>query len=249
MEEVSAMKARIKWTKTGVLKFIGHLDVQRYFHKAIMRAGLPVSFSKGMSPHQITSFAAPLGIGMTSEAEYVDINFDWCYSSQEMIDRLNAVMNEGIKILEFKQIDEKEKNCMAVTKAADYLVTFRKGYYFTEAFLKRTEPFRFQEQITIMKKTKRSEKEVDISPMILDIHEDFREEGIFMKLVTGSAENLKPQLVMEAFCRYLGYEYNPAGFQYHRLETYLEKDGKLMPLGSVGWDLEKGIECQQEDTE
>ena len=53
------MKARIKWTKTGVLKFIGHLDVQRYFQKAIMRAGLPVSFTQGMSPHQMLSFAAP----------------------------------------------------------------------------------------------------------------------------------------------------------------------------------------------
>ncbi|MDD7113880.1 MAG: TIGR03936 family radical SAM-associated protein [Lachnospiraceae bacterium] len=233
------MKARIKWTKTGVLKFIGHLDVQRYFHKAMMRAQLPVSFSKGMSPHQIMSFAAPLGIGMTSEGEYVDITFDWCYSSEEMLSRMNAVMNEGIEVLEFKQIDEKEKNCMAVTAAADYLVTFRQGYYYTDAFLKRTEPFYFQEQIPIVKKTKRSEKKVDIGPMILDIHEEG--EAIFMKLVTGSAENLKPQLVMEAFCNYLGYDYNPHGFQYHRLETYLKKDGELLPLGAVGHDVTKEI--------
>ncbi len=239
------MKARIKWTKTGVLKFIGHLDVQRYFHKAMMRAQLPVSFSKGMSPHQIMSFAAPLGIGMTSEGEYVDITFDWCYSSEEMLSRMNAVMNEGIEVLEFKQIDEKEKNCMAVTAAADYLVTFRQGYYYTDAFLKRTEPFYFQEQIPIVKKTKRSEKEVDIGPMILDIHEEG--EAIFMKLVTGSAENLKPQLVMEAFCNYLGYDYNPHGFQYHRLETYLKKDGELLPLGAVGHDVAEMIRPETDE--
>ena len=58
-----------------------------------------------------------------------------------------------------------------------------------------------------------------------------------MKLVTGSAENLKPQLVMEAFCKYLGYDYDPMGFQYHRLETYLKKDGELQPLGAVGWEI------------
>ena len=226
------MKARIKWSKTGVLRFIGHLDVQRYFHKAMMRAQLPVSFSKGMSPHQMMSFAAPLGIGMTSEGEYVDVMFDETLPGKEMIARLNAVMNEGIQILDLKEIDEKEKNCMAVTAAADYLVTFRKGYYYTEAFLKRTEPFYFQETIPILKKTKRSEKEVDISPLILEIRE--QGEGIFMKLVTGSSDNLKPQLVMEAFCNYLGYDYNPMGFQYHRLETYLEQDGKLLPVGAVG---------------
>ena len=100
------MKVRVKWTKTGVLKFIGHLDVQRYFQKALMRAELPVSFSKGMSPHQIMSFAAPLGLGMTSEGEYADISFDWTYSSEEMLSRINAVMNEGISVLEFKEIDE-----------------------------------------------------------------------------------------------------------------------------------------------
>ena len=229
------MKARIKWSKTGILKFIGHLDVQRYFHKAMLRAGLPISFSQGMSPHQIMSFAAPLGIGMTSEGEYVDATFDWSYSSQVMMDRLNEVMNEGISILEFKQIDEKEKNCMAVTAAADYLVTFRGGHYYEDAFLKRCEPFYFQEEIPILKKTKRSEKVVDISPMILEIHE--QGGGIFMKLVTGSAQNLKPHTVMEAFCNYLGYDYDPLGFKYHRLETYLEKDGKLQPLGSVGWEI------------
>ena len=241
------MKIRVKWTKTGVLRFIGHLDVQRYFQKALMRAELPVSFSKGMSPHQIMSFAAPLGLGMTSEGEYADISFEWSDSSEKMLDRLNAQMNEGISVLEWKEIDEKEKNCMAVTAAADYLVTFREGYYYKDAFLKRTEPFFFQESIPIVKKTKRSEKEVDIAPMILDIHEQVgspalpgREEkkpGIFMKLVTGSAENLKPQLVMEAFCHYLGYDYNPSGFQYHRLETYLKKEGELLPLGSVGWEI------------
>ena len=229
------MKVRVKWTKTGVLKFIGHLDVQRYFQKALMRAELPVSFSKGMSPHQIMSFAAPLGLGMTSEGEYADISFDWSYSSEEMLKRINAVMNEGISVLEFKEIDEKEKNCMAVTEAADYLVTFREGYYYKDAFLKRTQPFYLQEKIPVIKKTKRSEKEVDIAPLIPGL--PLKQEGIFMKLVTGSAENLKPQLVMEAFCKYLGYDYDPMGFQYHRLETYLKKDGELQPLGSVGWDI------------
>ena len=52
----------------------------------------------------------------------------------------------------FKEIDEKEKNCMAVTAAADYLVTFREGYYYKDAFLKRTQPFSMQEKISIIKK-------------------------------------------------------------------------------------------------
>ena len=60
------MKVRIKFSKQGPVKFVGHLDTMRYFQKAIRRAGLPVAFSGGYSPHMIMSFAAPLGVGTTS---------------------------------------------------------------------------------------------------------------------------------------------------------------------------------------
>ena len=57
------MKVRIKFSKEGPVKFVGHLDTMRYFQKAIRRANLPVAFSGGYSPHMIMSFAAPLGVG------------------------------------------------------------------------------------------------------------------------------------------------------------------------------------------
>ena len=66
MEEVSAMKIRIKFAKTGVMKFVGHLDVMRYFQKAIRRAELPMDNSDGFSPHMLLSFASPLGVGISS---------------------------------------------------------------------------------------------------------------------------------------------------------------------------------------
>ena len=65
------MKIRIKFRKYGTMKFIGHLDVMRYFQKAIRRADVDVCYSGGFSPHQIMSFAAPLGVGITSRGEYV----------------------------------------------------------------------------------------------------------------------------------------------------------------------------------
>ena len=55
------MKVRIKFSKEGPMKFVGHLDTMRYFQKAIRRANLPVAFSGGYSPHMIMSFAQPLG--------------------------------------------------------------------------------------------------------------------------------------------------------------------------------------------
>ena len=64
------MKIRIKFRKWGAMKFIGHLDMMRYFQKAVRRANIDICYSEGYSPHQIMSFAAPLGVGITSDGEY-----------------------------------------------------------------------------------------------------------------------------------------------------------------------------------
>ena len=81
------MKIRIKFRKTGIMKFIGHLDVMRYFQKAIRRADVEICYSGGFSPHQIMSFAAPLGVGITSNGEYVDIEVHSTGTTAEMLER------------------------------------------------------------------------------------------------------------------------------------------------------------------
>ena len=67
------MKIRVKFSKHGAMKFIGHLDILRYFQKAIRRAEIPIVFTEGFSPHMVMSFASPLGVGIESEGEYMDI--------------------------------------------------------------------------------------------------------------------------------------------------------------------------------
>ena len=90
----------MKFSKYGPVKFIGHLDIMRYFQKAIRRANIPIAFSGGFSPHMIMSFAAPLGVGVTSAGEYFDMELtDDSLSSKEMEDRLNATMAEGMKVI------------------------------------------------------------------------------------------------------------------------------------------------------
>ena len=84
------MKLRIKFSKHGVLKFIGHLDVMRYFQKAIRRAEIDIAYSTGFSPHQIMSFAAPLGIGLESNGEYMDIEVNSLTTSTQILETLNS---------------------------------------------------------------------------------------------------------------------------------------------------------------
>ena len=78
------MKVRIKFSKEGPVKFVGHLDTMRYFQKAIRRANLPVAFSGGYSPHMIMSFAAPLGVGTESTSI-------WSWQRQFLLQRSQDV--------------------------------------------------------------------------------------------------------------------------------------------------------------
>ena len=80
------------------MKFIGHLDVMRYFQKAIRRSGIDVSYSQGFNPHQLISFAAPLGVGLTSAGEYMDMQVETSFSSAEAMKRLNDNIIDAICI-------------------------------------------------------------------------------------------------------------------------------------------------------
>ena len=122
------MKVRIRFKKEGVMKYIGHLDVMRYFQKLLRRSDIPVAYSQGLSPHQIMSFAMPLSTGLESDGEYVDIEITERMTSKEAIERMNSNNVEGIRILSFKELPTGAKNAMASISAADYEVSFREGY-------------------------------------------------------------------------------------------------------------------------
>lgn len=112
------MKIRIKFAKYGAMKFIGHLDTMRFFQKAIRRADIDVKYSEGFSPHQIMSFAAPLGVGIESYGEYMDIEVLSITSAEKIKQALSQVMVEGVEILDVSVLPDQAKNAMASVAAA-----------------------------------------------------------------------------------------------------------------------------------
>lgn len=83
---------RIRFAKYGVIKFIGHLDIMRYFQKAVRRSGLLIEYSQGYSPHQLMVFASPLGVGITSDGEYMDISVE--NDAAEITEAVKAVKGD-----------------------------------------------------------------------------------------------------------------------------------------------------------
>ena len=214
------MKIRIKFTKTGAIRYIGHLDVMRYFQKLNRRANIDVKYSAGFSPHQIMSFAAPLGVGLESLGEYVDIEVNSTMSSKDSIAALNEASVEGITVTGYVKLEDTAANAMSLVAAADYRVTIKDSYLPQVDDIKSSfEEFLAQKNIIVEKATKKSVREVDLRPLIYDAYVD--ENGdFFMKLSTGSVENLKPELVMEAFYKFLGCEMSEFALKICRLEVY-----------------------------
>ncbi|HAB61607.1 MAG TPA: Fe-S oxidoreductase [Lachnospiraceae bacterium] len=267
------MKARVKFSKTGNLKFIGHLDVMRYFQKAFRRAEIDIEYSKGYSPHMLLSFAAPLGVGLTSDGEYLDMQLLSTLSEEEMVAKMNEAMVSDIRVVDFKLLPDTSKNSMSIVAGADYKISLKDGYAFEavtdedghvletsltiENFKEHFEAFIAKEQIVILKKSKKSENEVDIKPFIYQVAFDaktFSELGgafcensvsesyendcvCYMQLATGSVNNLKPELVIQAFCQEENVVYNLFAYQVHRMEVYAdlgtEEERKLVPLNDV----------------
>lgn len=230
------MKVRIKYAKTGPLKFIGHLDIMRYYQKAIRRANLDVTYSNGFSPHQQITFAAPLALGVTSQGEYFDAEMNSVTTSREMVAQLNTAMAEGMEILDIVLLPETAKTAMAIVAGSDYLIEFNEDVAYAQTLKNAILDFSNQPEINIIKTTKKSEKEVNIKHMIYEI--SLREEGIYMFLATGSVENLKPELVMEALYEYAKIPYFKYDYLVHRLETYMKNDeGKLVSLLEAGTEI------------
>lgn len=236
------MKLRIKFAKQGAMRFVGHLDIMRYFQKVMRRANVNICYSEGYSPHQIMSFASPLGVGMTSRAEYVDIEVTDAPSSAAMLRQINDEMVEGMEALSCRKLPDHAAGAMSIVAAADYVLTFREAYEPKDwnDFAEDLQKFVTRDQILVMKKTKKGEKETDIRPMIYELSVGSHE--IWMRVAAGSAANLKPELVIRGFYESRGETMAQFALMTERREIYadLGKEGQreLCPLNDLGEDIE-----------
>lgn len=97
------MKLEVKFCKKGILKYISHLDIVRLFQRAVRRAGLPVTISKGFTPHYKIGFSNALKLGMESEGESAVFTMDAWMDPEEFKRRMNEKLPEGIKVIECKK--------------------------------------------------------------------------------------------------------------------------------------------------
>ncbi len=229
------MKLRIKFSKKGPLRFIGHLDIMRYFQKAIRRSDIDIAYSTGFSPHQIMSFAAPLGVGVESEGEYFDIEANSVTTAADMIARLNAEMAEGMIITGIRILPDDAKNAMASVKAASYRLNWKDGYAPDYNLTEAVAQFHASTEVLYTKKTAKSVIERNLKDAVYEL-KALDDRTIYMLVDASSAGNVKPGAVIECLAGFYGKEYDVNSVQVTREDTFTDAqdDEGFISLGEVG---------------
>lgn len=93
-------KIRVRFSKTGSLKFISHLDLNRTIQSAFRRSMLPIWYTQGFNPHPKTVFSLPLSVGTASLCEFMDFRMTEEVPYEEIICRLNASFPEELRVLD-----------------------------------------------------------------------------------------------------------------------------------------------------
>lgn len=230
-EKKIRFKYRIKYSKGPEVRFVSHLDLMRLFQRAVRRAGLPIGYSHGFNPHQLMSFGNPLSLGMTSTAEYCDMEFDREEDTNEIVRRLRAVMNDGIEIISAARLSQTALTAMADLCACEYEAYLDDGVR-PETVKENIGGFLNQKEIVVMKKTKSFFKETDIRPDIFNIKDISDESGakLSLLLAAGSTRSLRADLTVQTFYDYIGADYNKYKIKFIRTEMYRLLDGRFVPL-------------------
>lgn len=225
------MTYRFKFSKGEEIKFIGHLDIVQAFQRSLKRADLPIAYSNGFNPHQQIDFASPLSLGYVSEGEYGDLKLTQDIEPKEVMERLNAVLPDGMVLKELIRRRDGVKNTMASVSAGRYRAYFDSRIT-PKMVEENLEKYFAMEEILVMKKTKNNFKETDIKPDIFKlINASEGEQAIIeMVIAAGSTRNLKPESVAEGFYNFVGVEYNKFKIGFKRMDIYMVVDEELVPL-------------------
>lgn len=226
------IKVRIKFSKHGALKFIGHLDIMRYFQKVFRRSGIDIAYTGGFSPHQVMSFAAPLGVGLESDGEYMDVELNSMESTDDIKQRMNEQMAEGMEVLSVVVLPEKSGSAMAAVAAAGYYISFRDGFEPPQGWRSAIEAFLSEEHIMVEKQTKKSVLEIDLKPAIYDFRLSSYQmkDCLYLMVNASSAGNIKPAMVMEALCGRLNLPFDGSQMVITREDTYLNRGTEEKPV-------------------
>lgn len=191
---------RIRYSKTGLIRFTSHLDTMRIFSRAFYRSGLPIYFTEGFNPHPYITLGLPLSLGFESLCDICDFRLTEERSPEEILAKLQPVLPDGIHLMEAYTDPQPVKRI----SAARYR-TVAEGA-FTAETLETARRFFQQDSLVTTKKSKKGDRELDVRPMIKDLSLSLEGTSLVLDslLAAGSTDNLNPELLLKLLRDHFG---------------------------------------------
>lgn len=222
-------RIRVRMQKLGRYSFLSHLDTVRTLERAIRRTGLRLAYSEGFHPHPKISFGAPLAVGITSSAELADIEFDGTVRPEEVVDRLNAQLPEGLRIDKAVSIDSRAPSLMSEIAAARYVISITHGSLGQQELHGAIKRLLDRSELLLEKRRDGDAKQVNVRPLIIAMTATYGEpQQIDVLLRTGSRGNLRPDSLVAVMREHGVLSPDATGVRVHRAELLIERDGRLV---------------------
>ena len=205
-------KLRIVFEKGEGIRFIGHLDILRTFIRGLKRANMPVKYSEGFNPHAVMTFALPMGVGVTSECEIMDVTFAKNVPADEVIEAINTNMQAGsIRVISAEYTDKP----MPEIEKAEYVIDILNEGKLNIDDVKNAL---LEKEIIVDKKSKKQIKQINIIEHIFESEIlSYNENSLKIRLVisAGNSFNVKSSVVIDGLAG-VAESLNPVGVKAHR---------------------------------
>lgn len=153
---------RLLFEKTGNAVWISHLDLMRLFQRAFKRAGLRLTHTQGFNPRPSVSIALPLSVGVESNCELLDFDLEETVSPEVILEKLNAVLVDGIKVRSVYENGNKIKHLAYL----DCSVIMKYDNGVSPAVRQKIAELFARPSLTVEKRSKNGTVQQDILPMI-----------------------------------------------------------------------------------
>ncbi len=219
------MIIRFQYSKLGMMKYLGHLDLIRFFERAFRRLKLPLAFSQGFHPHPKMTFGGPLSVGVSSEYEIMEVELEKDIDVAAFISRFNDFAPRGLRLIDYKLVAKSTSLMHAVS-----LIRYRVDMPCSNCDL--VAAFQRAPSIILRRKNKKHRwVDKDLKPFVAEILDcGAIENGRRYIISTHSFDSgsAKPRDVIEILCRDSDLDIHDVAIT--RSALFFTKDDQYKPL-------------------
>ncbi|MBD3272047.1 MAG: TIGR03960 family B12-binding radical SAM protein [Elusimicrobia bacterium] len=211
-------RIRIRFKRTGIVRFVSHLEQITMFRRVFRRANLPLAYTQGFHPQPKISFGPAIAVGYTSNAEYVDVELIKRMDLQDVKKRIICQLPQGFELVSIKKIPVFFPSLDSVLNEALYRIH---GPWPDDAPT-AIDSFLQKDAFLIQKVKKRTTETIDLSRVITSI--SMHDSTLELRMQFGPKKNVRPTQAIQEIFNFPKKDID--SFQIHKVALYVHKQGR-----------------------